>query len=290
MIYTTLDSDEMIEEGCRRWEKCPSIAVDFEGEYNLHIYGEHLCLIQIFDGEAYWIIDPRSPKVTKKGLEMFFSLPVEKIWFDIQGDAALVYKVYGLKINNVYDVRVPALLLGYTGNLLGLEKEYLGVEVTINKKKNQQANWLKRPIDMELMEYALLDVKYLHRLKDVLSSIIAKEGLEKEVKEAMEKALKVKEPTPGWKNICSWNRMKKNEKIYIRNIFIARDKIARSFNVPASRVMDKHRIISLAIAPPADRAELHRRLASEPQRFRSLLEENVALALEASEKEIREKS
>ena len=290
MIYTTLDCDQMIEEACRRWEKCSAIAVDFEGEFNLHIYGEHLCLIQISDGEAYWIIDPRSPKVTKKGLEMFFSLPVEKIWFDIQGDAALVYKVYGLKINNVYDVRVPAILLGYTGNLLGLEKEYLGVEVSINKKKNQQANWLKRPIDMELMEYALLDVKYLHRLKDVLSSIIAKEGLETEVKEAMAKALKVKEPTPGWKNICQWNRMKRNEKIYIRNIFIARDKIARSFNVPAARVMDKHRIVSLALDPPENRAELKRRLSSEPQRFRSLLEEKVALALEISEKEIKEQS
>ena len=64
--------------------------------------------------------------------------------------------------------------LGYKGNLLGLVKEYLGINVEINKKKNQQANWLKRPIDVDLMEYALLDVKYLHALKDVLSSIVAK--------------------------------------------------------------------------------------------------------------------
>jgi ribonuclease D len=26
-----------------------TIAMDFEGEINLHIYGEHLCLIQVFD-------------------------------------------------------------------------------------------------------------------------------------------------------------------------------------------------------------------------------------------------
>ena len=49
-------------------------------------------------------------------------------------------------------MRVPAKILGYNGNLLGLEKEYLGIEVNINKKKNQQANWLKRPIDVDLME------------------------------------------------------------------------------------------------------------------------------------------
>lgn len=288
MIYTTLDSDEKIIYQCKRWESVPSIAVDFEGEYNLHIYGEHLCLIQIYDREGFYIIDPRSGGVTKKGLEAFFSLSTEKIWFDIQGDAALIYKVYGLKINNVYDVRVPAKILGFNGNLLGLEKEYLGIEVNINKKKNQQANWLKRPIDMELMEYALLDVKYLHQLKDVLLSIIAKEGLGKSVDEAMKRVMVVKEPTPGWKNICRWRDLKKWEKVYVRNVFIARDKIAKSFNVPASRVMDKHHVVSLALDPPRNRDELHKRLSNEPQRFQRLLEENIQKALEKSRKEIME--
>lgn len=286
MIYTTLDSDEKIINQCIRWQDAPSLAVDFEGEYNLHIYGEHLCLIQIYDNEGFYIIDPRSRLVTKKGLETFFSLPTEKIWFDIQGDAALIYKVYGLRINNVYDVRVPAKILGYNGNLLGLQKEYLGVEVNINKKKNQQANWLKRPIDVDLMEYALLDVKYLHQLKDVLSSIVAKEGLTKSVDEAMKRAMIVKEPTPGWKNICRWRDLKKWERVYVRNIYIARDKIARSFNVPASRVMDKHHVVSLALNPPETKEELHKRISNEPQRFQRLLEENIQKALEISRREI----
>ena len=288
MIYTTLDSDEKIITQCKRWENIPSIAVDFEGEYNLHIYGEHLCLIQIYDTEGFYIIDPRSGQVSKKGLETFFSLSTEKIWFDIQGDAALIYKVYGLKISNVYDVRVPAKILGYNGNLLGLEKEYLGVEVNINKKKNQQANWLKRPIDVDLMEYALLDVKYLHQLKSVLSSIIAKEGLGRSVEEAMKRVMAVKEPTPGWKNICRWRDLKKWERVYVRNVYIARDKIARSFNVPAYRVMDKHHVVSLALDPPKTKAELHKRLSGEPQRFQRLLEENIQKALEKSRKEINE--
>lgn len=288
MIYTTLDSDEKIFQAVKRWESFPSIAVDFEGEFNLHIYGEHLCLIQIYDTEGYWIIDPRSPQVTRRGLEAFFSMKTEKIWFDVQSDASLVYKVYGLRIENVYDVRVPALALGYTGNLLGLVKEYLGLDIEINKKKNQQANWLKRPIDVELMEYALLDVKYLHRLKEVLVPIVVKECLSGEVEKAMAKALATKEPQPGWKHICQWKKMSREEKAYIRHIFIARDKIARSFNVPAARVMDKHKIIALAKNPPRSREEVKRALASEPQRFRGLLEEKVNGALLDARKELSE--
>lgn len=136
------------------------------------------------------------------------------------------------------------------------------------------------------MEYALLDVKYLHALKDVLSSIVAKEGLEDRVRASMARAMIVKEPLPGWKNICSWDRLNRREKAYVRNIFIARDKIAQSFNVPAARVMDKHHILSLAKNPPKSRKELVERLSSEPQRFRSLLLDKVAFALERAEKEL----
>ena len=289
MIYTTLDSDLKIREQCQRWlADGKRLAVDFEGEFNLHIYGEHLCLVQIFDGDGYYIIDPRSGRVSPDGLRTFFSLPNEKVWFDIQGDASLVYKAYGLKISNVFDVRVLALALGYTGNLLGLEKEYLGVELEINKKKNQQANWLKRPIDMELMEYALLDVKYLFLLKDVLVPVVTKEGLWDKAMEMMGRATEVKEPRPGWMNVANWKYLNRREKVYVKNIYLARDQIARRFNVPAARVMDKHRIEELAKNPPATEAELRSRLSGEAPRFRTLLGERVWKALLDARKESSE--
>ena len=33
------------------------MAMDFEEESNLHVYGEHLCIIQLYDGNDYFIID-----------------------------------------------------------------------------------------------------------------------------------------------------------------------------------------------------------------------------------------
>ena len=112
MNYEYIDSDEKIEKAVKRFEKLERIAVDFECEFNLHIYGEHLCLIQIFDGLSYYLIDPRAEGVTKKGLSFFFSSSVKKLWFDCQSDASLVFKVYGLTITNIFDVRVLAELLG----------------------------------------------------------------------------------------------------------------------------------------------------------------------------------
>ena len=102
----------------------------------------------------------------------------------------------------------------------------------------------------------------------------------------MRRGMVVKEPTPGCESICRWRDLKKWERVYVRNIYIARDKIARSFNVPASRVMDKHHVVALALDPPKTKGELHKRLSGEPQRFQRLLEDNIEKALERSRKEI----
>ena len=53
--YVMIDSDSSLKTQLDFWQAhgITSIAMDFEGEFNLHIYGEHLCLVQIFDGAAY---------------------------------------------------------------------------------------------------------------------------------------------------------------------------------------------------------------------------------------------
>ena len=252
-----------------------ALAIDFECEYNLHIYGEHLCLIQIFDKERFFIIDVRSPMVTEKGIKRFLSLPNQKIWFAYQGDGSLIYKKYKMKIKNIFDVRVPAKLLGFDGNLVSLIKEFLNVGININKKKNQTANWLVRPLDIALIDYALLDVKYLFSLKDVLDREIKEHGLEESVKKEMVKATIIKEPKPGWKNVGPYKKMKREEKRNLKAYFIQRDKIAKRFNVPAERVLSKKTLLSLSLNPPKDREELAYRIKNEPQRFRKMIEDSL---------------
>ena len=53
-----------------RDHKVSLIAMDFEGEFNLHVYGNHLCLIQLFDGKQFAAIDPI--KIAPESLKAFF--------------------------------------------------------------------------------------------------------------------------------------------------------------------------------------------------------------------------
>lgn len=285
MKYISHDND--LESAIRLWCDKERIAVDFEAEFNLHVYGEHLCLIQVFDGDEYYLIDPLSKTLSKDSLKAFFSLPVKKVWFDCQSDQSLVYKEYGFVIENIFDVRVLAKLLGFDGNLISLEKEYLNLEININKKKNQQANWLKRPIDQELIEYALLDVAHLMELEDVLKSEIVKHNLEKQAACQMKKAITLKKPQDPWRHVVNWKMISPKERIYVKNLFIARDNIAKRFNVPAYYVMDKHRIGELAAHPPKDINMLRIRIQTEPKRFLKFLEPALWSAIEKSAEEAK---
>ncbi len=289
MEYSYLDTDGKIEEAVAAFSGRERIAVDFEGEFNLHVYGEHLCLVQIFDGQSFFIIDPRSGRVTPKGLEAFFSSPVRKVWFDCQSDASLVSKAYGLSISSIFDVRVLAEALGSHGNLKSVEAQYLGIESAIPKKRNQQANWMRRPIPPEQIEYALEDVAHLLELEDALKPIIEERGLSRQAEAAMKKATTVSKPQPGWTKVGGWKRMSQEERIYAKHIFLARDRIARRFNVPAARVMDKHQIPALAKDRPSTRDRLAARLSGESPRFMSMLIPAVWDAIAEARAEVERK-
>jgi ribonuclease D len=144
------------------------LSIDFESESNLHIYGEKLCLIQIYDGKRYFLIDPFS--ISRDELaKLFEDKRIIKYFYGCESDLSLVYKQYQIKIKSVFDIKNMV-------DVLGLEKkgldsvisEILNIQSTSNKKKYQMYNWTLRPIKTEALEYALSDVEYLFELYNEL--------------------------------------------------------------------------------------------------------------------------
>jgi ribonuclease D len=246
--YVLLDDDPKFLSQVDVWKKggVTSIAMDFEGEFNLHIYGEHLCLIQLFDGSSFFLADPF--KLSAEALKVFFEdKELEKVMFSCESDASLVRKEYDIQLMNVYDVRVPAMELGYMGNLSGLMDLYHLEHGTENKKKNQMENWLTRPLPEKQLQYALGDVAQLLNLKTILEAETVKNKKVKDVRLKMKNCAMQKNPErPGWEKLPSYKFMNKQEKAYVKHFFLERDGIAKRRNVPASRILDKHLLVDLA--------------------------------------------
>ena len=255
--YTLISTASDLNALAARWAEkgVASVAMDFEEESNLHVYGEHLCIIQLFDGAGYYILDALALAKKAEGLasmKAFLEGPMEKIMFACQSDASLARKALDIQLKNIFDVRVIALELGFTGNLNGLIERNLGlsVENPFLKKKYQTANWMRRPIPAEQVEYALGDVQYLFDLKASLlaemeTKLTASE--KKKVAYEMKTCAEQKNPErPGWEKICNFKMLNRSEKVYIKHFFLARDGLARKADVPATRILPKQLIVQMA--------------------------------------------
>lgn len=257
MEYKLISTSSDLEELVSRWEETgvASLAMDFEEESNLHVYGEHLCIIQLFDGSSYYILDALALAKSPDGLsamKTFLEGPLEKIMFACQSDASLARKTLGIQLNNICDVRVMAMALGFNGNLTALIERNLGIsaENPSAKKKFQTANWMRRPIPADQIEYALADVRYLFDLKSSLEAemeAVLTQGQRKQVAYEMKKCALQKNPErPGWEKICNFRLLNARERVCVKHFFLARDTLARKANVPAARILDKRLIVEMA--------------------------------------------
>ena len=155
----------------------PMIALDFEGEFNLHRYGEHLCLIQIYDGHEQVVIDPLAMQDPRPLIELFEKRDLLKIMYDASSDSALVQHLYGVRLLSILDLRPAVTLLGFERqDLSSVLSEVLGRE-PLGKRKYQMYDWTRRPIDRSAMLYAMGDVLPLFDLKERLFSALTERGL-----------------------------------------------------------------------------------------------------------------
>jgi ribonuclease D len=225
-----------------------TIALDFEGEFNLHVYGEKLCLIQIHDGVEPVIIDPLLANMGAVR-ELLEDEKILKIMWDASSDISLIVNGYDMTIKSVLDLRPAADLLTFPkrdySSMLGT---VLGVE-TKNKSRFQRYNWLKRPIDSEAVLYALDDVLYLHALKDALLKRIYDEGhLEEFLRQNLivQNRNYLREPGQRHKKMKGYRYLNRTEQERLKRIFDLRDSRARELNWPPHRVIPNQELIELA--------------------------------------------
>ena len=226
-----------------------TVALDIEGEYNLHAYGERLCLIQVYDGRDAVIIDPL--ELNNETLKLIFEEEkLLKIMWDASSDMSLLINGYETTINTVLDLRPAADLLDFPKrDYASVLSAVLEERETKNKAKFQKYNWLRRPIDPEAIEYALEDVLHLPELKDALLSMLYEEGfLDEFIRRNMLVQNRDYRRTPGQrhKKMKGYRYLKKREKELLRRLFNVRDRHARRLDLPPHNVIANPDLLQLS--------------------------------------------
>jgi len=242
------DVDKLVEfRKYLRENKITKIAMDFEGEHNLHSYGEKLCLIQIFDGEKYFLMDPLKIEDIEisKTLE---NSKITKYMYSAESDKSLIYKQYGIKLKNVLDLKTLVDVLNFENKGLdGIINSLFGIENKF-KTKYQKHNWQKRPIDENAITYALDDVNYLFKIYDVLIEKIIREDKINELLitvinneydyEKMRKATIFKKK--------EFNDLNENNKKEFMRIYEIREFYAKKLNLPPHNLIENSILFEIA--------------------------------------------
>ncbi len=241
------------------------LAVDFEGEFNLHVYGEKLCLIQVYDGRDFYLIDPLG--ISKDALFDFFSIKdMVYFFYSADSDMSLIYKQYGIKMRSVYDIQLMVEVLNLPSRGLdGVLSSELGIVVE-KKSRFQRHNWTLRPIDEDAKQYALNDVAYLFELhKKLMVKIKDRDLFEALVLKLVASAKDFdKKSVPGIFKTQAYKQMSRARKAVYKKIVEIRESYAKELDVPAHLVIPKHDLPDLAENPGKIRnIRFHNRVPGE---------------------------
>ncbi len=141
------------------------IAADTEAA-GYHRYLDRLCLLQLSTRDRTWIVDTIALGSLNPIADAFESPDVEVVFHDADFDLRLLDRDFGITVRGLFDTKVAARFAGERSfGLASLLEETLGVGL---EKKHQRADWAKRPLSDELLEYAAMDTRYLPQLRDLL--------------------------------------------------------------------------------------------------------------------------
>ena len=162
------DSDSLVSE----LQQQEQIGVDTEFMRE-RTYFAQLCLTQISTPEEIWCVDPLSGHPQ----DAFWKEMLTHDWVvhSARQDIEVIYQLAGAMPESIFDTQVAAGLLGFPAQVgyAGLVKELFDVEI---HKSHTRADWTKRPLRKEYLEYAAEDVEYLLPACEILTQRLEEKG------------------------------------------------------------------------------------------------------------------
>ncbi len=234
----------------------PCVAVDIESN-GFHRYPERVCLIQIGVPKGTYILDPLAVEDLEALGVLLSDSRIEKVFHACDYDLRSLDRDYGFRVVNLFDTGLAARFLGVKQtSLKNVLKEFLHVNVT-KSQQFQRADWSRRPLPAEMVDYAASDVAYLLPLKDVLVkrlSAVGREGWVAEECTRMEGVTYVspEPPEKAFLSIKGSGRLSPRELAVLRELYIFREGEALRRGRAPFRVVSNQVLLHLAQNPRAD--------------------------------------
>src|ERR1700731_5053170 len=154
-----------------------AVAVDTEA-MGLNPHRDRLCLVQLSagDGDAHLVQFAPGAYAAPRLRELLADRGVTKLFHFARFDLAMIYHYLGVMATPIYCTKIASRLVRTFTDRHGLKdlcKDLLNVELS---KQQQSSDWGAAELSTEQLRYAAADVLHLHRLKERLDEMLAREG------------------------------------------------------------------------------------------------------------------
>lgn len=226
----------------------PAVAVDTESN-SLYAYREQVCLIQVSIPAHDYLIDPLAlPDLTP--LAALFANPhQQKIFHAAEYDVICLKRDYGFEFANLFDTMVAARTLGWSQvGLAALLEKHFGVKMN---KKHQRADWGRRPLARDQLDYARLDVHYLLALRDIMQAELTAAGCLDEAQEEFDRLARLKVEPPAVNHNHFWHLngardLKPAQAAVLREVYHYRERQAERANRPPFKILSEQTLMEIA--------------------------------------------
>lgn len=268
MSSPLIDTDAALAEAVAVLAQQETIALDTEAD-SLHSYFEKLCLVQISIPEQNFLIDP----LAGMSLEPLFQVLAGRrlILHGADYDLRLLRRV-GFTANiSLFDTMIAARLSGLTEfSLAALILRYFEVQLT---KASQKANWARRPLSPQMVEYAINDTRFLLPLSEILTARLVELGRWSWFEQSCERAIQTaavdreRDPEQAWR-ISGSAELRGRATAILRELWRWREQEAQLVDKPAFHILHNELLIDSALRFEAgDRVDIAHLRGSRRQRF-----------------------
>lgn len=222
-------------------------------------YRPNLCLLQLATPDLVACIDPLALDSIDPILDVIYRPDIIKVLHAASQDLEIFYWLRGTIPANLFDTQIAAPLLGHQeqigyGNLVG---EVLNVSLS---KSHSRADWTRRPLPEQQVQYAADDVIYLARMypimRDKLKQLNRLQWLDSEWQNLTDPHLYEKPADDAWKRLRGADKLKGGRLAVTQQLAKWRELTARERNLPRNWLLKDDVLLDLAKQMPLSTKEL----------------------------------
>jgi ribonuclease D len=245
--YSLIETNQELLLLCKNLQQESELALDLEAD-SLHHYQEKVCLVQLSNRTATWLIDPLIVTDLEPLGRLLSQPDILTVFHGGDYDIRSLHRDFGITVTRMFDTMVASQFIGITEfGLAALLRSNFGIELD---KRFQKADWSRRPLTAEMADYAAADTSKLLELADLLREKVLSLGRSEWVAEecALVAGNRVTEKGDGslFLHCKGAGKLQRRNLAILEELLLFRDKQARELDRPAFKIIAAEALLSMA--------------------------------------------